>query len=188
MHHGKITIDTRDLVSLADAIAHGITTPAMIADYLGTYLIEECLVLDDSPIYVAFEETELEYSRKEFSSMAAAAREYVESGSWGEVEETIWVTVHCYRKGVSIEGCIVQVDCEDHKIQIDPDYPSCTDETGHGWKVVSNRGNGGGIICVERCDSCGCEMTTDTWSQDQTDGEQGLMSIRYERHPVREND
>ena len=154
------------------------TTPAMLADYIGVDLVDGCLVLDGSPVYASDDGNEIEYDSGEYST-GAAAQEYVDSGSWGENEETSWVAVHCHRKGIDSDGSIVQVDCQTHKIQIDPKEPECTEDGGHIWKEISMRGNGGGLVYLERCTHCQCEKTTDTWAQDSSDGEQGLTSVAY---------
>lgn len=183
-----ITIDPTSLASLANAVALGLTTPEMLADWIGVDLIEDCLVLDGSPIYADDGTAEIEYDSDTSADDAAMA--YVESGSWGEITETSWVSVYTHRKGVDRNGAIIHVERRRHKIELAPEEPECIDGHDHVWEspyrilggCQENPGvwaNGGGVIIHECCMVCGCRRTTDTWAQDMSDGEQGLTSTSY---------
>lgn len=183
-----ITIDPTDLDSLANAVGLGITTPEMLADWIGVDLIDDCLVLEGSPVYADDGNAEIEYDSE--TTPDDAAQQYVDDGDWGEITATAWVTVATYRKGIDDSGEIVQVGCEWHKIALTPDEPDCIDGHDHDWQspysilggLEENPGvwgSGGGVIIHECCMLCGCGRTTDTWAQDMSDGEQGLESVEY---------
>lgn len=124
-----------------------------------------------------------------------AAQEYVDGGNWGDVEKTIWITVYAYRYGLRLadDGETVErviVDREANTVTLDPDVPACEGGHEHSWiapheavgGIKENpgvQGHGGGVICRELCEHCGCGRTTDTWAQNPTNGEQGLTSIEY---------
>lgn len=119
-------------------------------------------------------------------SAQEAAQEYVDSGSWGEVEATTWITV--YVQEVDDEGNQIG-DRGRHKIALQPDEPECA-AYEHDWRsphsIVGGleenpgvHGHGGGVVLNEVCGRCGAKRTTDTWAQDRTDGMQGLESVRY---------
>lgn len=186
----QITIDFEDLDSMAEAVGLGITTPEQLAQHIGCELTDEgVLVLEDCPMYANDGYAEIEYDSD--TTAEAAAEDYVSSGSWGDIEETSWVNVHTYRKGVNDHGEVVQVDRDSHKIELSPPEPDCIDGEEHNWKSPFSIlgglrenpgvwGNGGGVIIKECCMTCGCERTTNTWAQDMSDGQQGLTSVSYE--------
>ena len=166
-----ITIDPDSLDSLANAVGLGLTTPEMLADWIGVDLIDECLVLDGSPMYADDGNAEIEYDSD--TSADDAAKEYVDDGDWGQQTETSWVTVYTYRRGIDPNGAVVQVGRESHKITLAPDDPECIDGHDHVWKSPYSIlggckenpgvcGNGGGVIIHECCMLCGCKKTTDT--------------------------
>lgn len=182
----NIIIDTTDLQSIADAIAAGITTPELMAEYLSLELNDGVLVFDDDIIFADDGNAEVEYLGM---TAKEAAKEYVETGSW-EHDSTIWIRVRTYRNGVNSEGTIVEVDTEWHTITLDVPEPSCTDDGEHVWHAPYSLlgglrenpgvwGNGGGAIIKEICRCCGCERITDTWAQNPETGEQGLTSVAY---------
>lgn len=118
----------------------------------------------------------------EADSAQEAAQEYVDGGSWGEVTETIWISVYVVRLGED-EG-------ERIKVTINPDEPGCS-KGEHDWQAPHDIvggieenpgvwGHGGGVVIHEVCLHCGCGSVTDTWAQDSSDGEQGLESVCYE--------
>lgn len=126
-----------------------------------------------------------------------AAQQYVDSGDWGEPEETIWVKVTCSRRAwrVDADGDVTEEawDAETHKITVEPTPPKCEsgDPDDHEWErphevvggIEENPGcwgHGGGIRTNSVCKHCGAYCITDSWAQDRTDGEQGLYSVRYE--------
>jgi len=112
-----------------------------------------------------------------------AAREYVESGDWGEIQSTIWVSVLAWPDGDKDEG-------SSFDISVDPREPHCIDGRLHDWcsphKVVGGVrenpgviGHGGGVLIIEVCRHCGCYRQTNTWAQNPQTGEQGLESVKY---------
>jgi hypothetical protein len=128
-----------------------------------------------------------------------AAREYVESGDWGEVESTQWVTVYAWRVALARDedGDIVDVtlDRDSHSIGIDPEEPECPCADRHKWSddhslvggCESNPGcfaRGGGAICHYVCVYCGLERRDNSWAQNPETGEQGLDSVSYEEDMV----
>lgn len=126
----------------------------------------------------------------EFNSGEEAAQDYVDSGKWGEIESTTYITVTAWREGMDDEGNMVRIDEMDHTIRIDPEAPECTDGE-HDWRsdhdVVGGCkenpgvwGNGGGVVIWEACAKCGCGRRADTWAQNPANGEQGLESVNYE--------
>lgn len=184
----EITINFKDLDSIAEAIGLGITTPEQIAQHIGVELTEDgVLALEDCPMYADDGTAEAEYDSE--MSHKNAAKEYVNESDYDRDGETSWVTINTYKKGVNDRGEVVQVDCERHKIAIEPEEPDCIDDE-HIWKSPFSilgglkenpgvQGHGGGVVISEVCMICGCKKTTDTWAQDMTDGEQGLTSISY---------
>jgi hypothetical protein len=126
-----------------------------------------------------------------------AAREYVETGDWGEgATTTTWIHVRAWRAGYVLreDGEILEVLLgeKSHSVEIEPEEPSCPSEEGqHDWQsphelvgggIVDNpgvRGHGPGTISKEACVRCGATRTTDTWAQDPSTGEQGLESLAY---------
>ena len=184
----SITIDPTDLQSLADAVALGITTPELLADWIGVETIEDCLVLDESPVFADDGNAEIGYAHDSESS--DAAQQYVDDGDWGTTEKTCWISVWTYRKGLNAKGQIEQVERESHTITTEPDEPDCMDGEPHRWEsphsIVGGLegnpgvwGHGGGVIITECCMSCGCKKQTDTWAQNPENGEQGLTSVEY---------
>lgn len=82
------------------------------------------------------------------------------------------------------DGDLVDTDDWARRVlAIDPDEPDCEiDDTRydeHDWDEYSNRGNGGGIIAVDYCRSCGVYRTTNTWAS--LGGEEGVATtIQYD--------
>lgn len=81
--------------------------------------------------------------------------------------------------GLDVDGTmeLLREDC--------PGYvdlaPECVDGGEHDWRapyglvggIVENPGvwgHGGGIVSTEYCFRCGCQMRSDTWAQDPSDG------------------
>lgn len=185
-----ITIDTDDITSIAAAIAAGITTPEIIADYLGLELVDDCVMLDESPIYCGDNSgCELEYPSD--TAPREAARKYVESGAYTDFGTTTWITVYTYRYAADDCGNLRRVTLDRHTVTIQPQEPECDASDEHEWSsphsIVGGLkenpgvwGHGGGIICKEVCQKCGCGRTTDTWAQNSDTGEQGLRSVSYQ--------
>lgn len=185
----QITIDFTNLDSMAEAIGLGITTPEQLAQHIGCEVNDDgVLVLEDCPMFADDGNAEIEYDSD--TTAKDAAQDYVSSGDWGEIEETSWVTVYTYRKGVNDRGEVVQVDQRSHKIELSPPEPECVEGHEHIWKsphsIVGGLkenpgvyGHGGGVVIHEVCMICGCKKTTDTWAQDMSDGQQGLTSVSY---------
>ena len=123
-----------------------------------------------------------------------AAQEYVDGGYWGEPESTIWVTVHTWREDPTCSTAWGgRFDEGKFKIPVHPKEPKCIDDHDHDWRsphalVGGLRenpgvwGNSGGCRSREICVKCGWEAHTNTWAQDPEDGEQGLISVRYEEN------
>lgn len=184
-----ITIDTTDIDSIAKAISSGITTVELMAEYLGLDLVEDCLVLDDSPVYADDGNAEIDYDSE--TSHAEAAQSYVDDGDWGQDSGTCWVSVSTYRKGIATDGTITNVDIESHTITVEATEPDCEDGQAHEWQSPYDllgglkenpgvQGHGGGVVITECCMICGCARVTDTWAQNPSTGEQGLTSVKYE--------
>lgn len=108
----------------------------------------------------------------EAASPEEAAQEYVDGGSWGPINRTIWIEVRVW--GLDEEPD----EARRIKITLHPQPPKGCDE----WVSVGTpRGHGGGVIYHEECRTGTRVVTriTNTWDHDPTDGEQGLTSIRY---------
>lgn len=126
-----------------------------------------------------------------------AAAEYVESGDWGERDQTDWVDICAWQEALLLvrEGDdyaldVVRVNDDEHTVTLEPDEPECTGED-HDWQSPHDlvgglrcnpgvRGSGGGVVIHEVCVVCGCARITDTWAQRRDTGEQGLTSVRYD--------
>lgn len=186
-----IVIDPSNLESLANAVMIGITTPELLADWIGIDLVDDCLVLDNSSIFADDGFAEIEYSTE--LSATEASQEYVDSGDWNLNNSTKWINVHTYKKGINESGQIVPCNFENHSVELNPQEPECVFDNEHEWKspysIVGGceenpgvHGSGGGVIITECCMLCGCKKQTDTWAQDPSNGEQGLTSIEYFEH------
>src|SRR5690606_5491773 len=80
---------------------------------------------------------EVEY--RAAKSAKEAAREYVESGDWGERDKTIWIDVTAYRRGFVVVGdddevVEIRIDEKRHTITLDPEEPDCKDGRDHDWR------------------------------------------------------
>jgi hypothetical protein len=186
---GKITIDLRDVYSMAAAVRHGITTPDLLHDQLlGTAEMHDgCLVPDpgrwtaddgNAPITI------------EADGAEEACEEYVSTGDWGDRSSTSWVSVSAWQTGIDADGDVVQVNQEHHSITIEAEEPTCDHADGHDWQsphaIVGGLqenpgvwGHGGGVLIYQCCMRCGCGRVTDTWAQNPANGEQGLRSVEY---------
>ncbi len=121
----------------------------------------------------------------EAETALGAAREYVETGDWGDDRtETVWIDILVWEEGETRE------DGEWHTITLDPEEPECNCEDGHDWQTPYSIlggmkenpgvwGPGGGVVYNEVCMHCGCQKQTDTWAQRPDTGEQGLYSVKY---------
>ena len=146
----------------------------------------------------------------EADSADEAAQEYVDGGSWGDVESTTWITVYvtttceacsnsgcCAGEDDHLAECVTCAACsgragdrESVTIALDPTEPECEGEE-HDWRspialvggIKENPGvwgHGGGVTIHEVCGNCGVHRHKDTWAQNPETGEQGLDSVRYE--------
>jgi hypothetical protein len=135
----------------------------------------------------------LEYPDAE--SATEAAQEYVDGGSWGEVESTTWIHVRTWRVAIGPDAkgdaCEWTISEGTIIVPIEPEEPECSHSGGHDWQSPYELlgglrenpgvwGKGGGIVAEEVCMRCGCSRTTDTWAQDPETGAQGLESHSYE--------
>ena len=185
-------VDLNDLDSIAYLLSSGITTPEMLVDAFPDELelIEDCVVIQGSPIYADDGYNEIEFPPD--TSPSKAAKIYVEGGDYGEPStSTFWITVRTYRKGIDENGNVEWVEREDHTVAVDPDEPECVDGHDHQWASPYSIlggckenpgvwGHGGGVYIKSVCMLCGCEKTIDTWAQNPENGEQGLDSVEYE--------
>lgn len=128
--------------------------------------------------------------RYDMCTAEEAAEKYVSTGSWGDIESTIWVSVHTHKKGWDLAGDEIRFDSGRFTIQLDPHEPSCVDGETHDWHsplallggLKENPGvygHGGGVICTQVCAHCGTYVTSDSWAQNPETGEQGLHSVSY---------
>ena len=117
-----------------------------------------------------------------------AATLYVGDGADWEMSHssTFWVAVTVEAPALPTDPD-QRADTWEFKVPVHPREPALIgDEQGvgvHTWQEVpgSTRSSGGGIKWRERCTGCREERTHDTWGQDSTDGEQGLLAITYDR-------
>ena len=101
----------------------------------------------------------------------------LEAGDWvrdwaGDAVETQWIDVQIRRPdGSRTETTVV----------VEPEEPPCDDDAvDHDWRELGVSGHGGGVLCSERCETCGLRRSTDTWATRPDTGEEGLRSTRYE--------
>jgi hypothetical protein len=194
--HGiePVTIDPTDHDSIITAIKSGVTTPKLIFTWLDDHGIyceydasADALILDPDRWHADDGNAEVEYN---VGCSEEAAQEYVDGGDWGDHESTNWVTVQTWRIGIDSDGEKIRIDQEHHTITIHPDEPECSHSDGHDFQarfsivggIKENpgvHGHGGGVISCECCMHCGCKKTTDTWAQNPSNGEQGLISVEY---------
>lgn len=186
----QITIDSTDIESLKAALAAGVTTPKLLADWIESSEYDEddnVLILSPNTWKTSSDSDDYEI---EADSSEEAAQQYVDGGDWDR-ESTCWVEVKAWRIGLDEDGDEVEIDEEFHTITLDPSEPDCLDGETHMWKspfsivggIKENPGvwgSGGGVIIQECCMLCGCEKVTDTWAQNPNNGEQGLTSVQYE--------
>ncbi len=117
----------------------------------------------------------------EASTLDDAIAEAVESTRSAHLDDmiaeptsaTVWRDVNVGHPGVDSD------DISSKTVKIDPVEPKCKCRHGHDWVQFSVVGNGGGVICHDRCSWCGVVMITDTWAQRPDTGEQGLRSVSY---------
>jgi hypothetical protein len=170
------------------AIAAGESTIQQIAAETGWPIIQGCLVPDPGT-WVAADESGCQVVY-EVGSGRDAAREYVYTGEWGEITETIWITVTAWQWGIDEDGDRCYINRSSHKVTLDPPEPDCIEGHEHDWQspfaliggIEENPGvwgHGAGVTISSVCIHCGCGKLTDTWAQDLTDGEQGLESVSY---------
>lgn len=124
----------------------------------------------------------------EAETAKAAAREWAETGDWGDRSQTLWITVRV--TPLDGEGEEIDDESESHTITLDPEEPECADGKEHDWQsplsIVGGckenpgvQGHGGGVIITCVCAHCGCYQIIDTWAQNPENGEQGLRSVEY---------
>lgn len=191
MTRTKFEVDLGSLHSIAHLITSGVTTPELLVDafYDELELVEVCVVIRESSLYVDDGYAEFDYSHD--TDPGDAAQQYVDTGDYGAENKTSWVEVRSYRKGVDGEGRIEHVNERSWTIAIEAEEPDCADGQEHKWEspyailggLKENPGvwgHGGGVIINEVCMRCGCGKTTDTWAQHPSNGEQGLTSVEYE--------
>jgi hypothetical protein len=120
-----------------------------------------------------------------------AAETYVDGGDWGDNACTTWAHVYAWPRYTVLDVVVddLKARCS-HRIEIEPQEPSCISGDNHDWdspyEIVGGIketpgvwGHGGGVVMNECCMRCGCAKITDTWAQDRYNGEQGLTSVRY---------
>lgn len=100
-----------------------------------------------------------------------AAEDYVDGGTWGDSTATRWVIVHVTDPAGERTR---------HRITLDPPEPPCAADA-HDWRTTDVIGHDGGVIVTEACAHCGRRMVTDTWATCPETGEQGFVSVSYER-------
>ena len=180
--------------SAAAAIAAGDATIEQIATVMSWPIVEGCLVPEPNIWHADDGNAEI---TEEHDSGYEAAQSYVDTGDWGESDETSWITVYVWREAIDEDGDIVRVDEDRHKIEVEPKEPECIDGNEHYWRspyeIVGGckenpgvYGSGGGVTIQEVCMHCGCGKLTDTWAQDRNDGQQGLTSVKYEPEKYRD--
>ena len=172
-----VKIDLSDIESVADAIRDGITTVELLAEYLDADIVNDCLVLQGSPIFACDEGGEsMEFSGE--TTPGDAAQEYVDDGDWVEDTQTRYFRVSTWRQGVSASGEIRDVNRIQNDILLEAQPPT-SDECGddHKWVahydivggIRDNPGvwyNGGGLTMTEVCTGCGMGRHIDTWADD----------------------
>ena len=173
--------------AVAEAISDERETVESAAEKTGWPIIDGCLVPRPETWYADDGNQEMEY---EVESGQDAAQEYVDGGDWGDREETSWIHVSVWQRGIDEDGAWQRVNKDKYTITLEPIEPECGHEDGHDWQspqflggLKENPGvwgHGGGIISREVCMRCGCERKTDTWAQDPETGEQGLTQVSYE--------
>lgn len=107
----------------------------------------------------------------------SAARQYVSSGSWGEIYETLlfFLDVSPLRRGKK-----VMTETSIHRITLDPICPKCSADE-HKWDYVSHHGDGCGIIYHERCAHCGIVRIERSHKEDPCRPGNYYRSVRYEK-------
>lgn len=172
-----------------------ITTYGELSDVDGAYSTPaDDAVVVIMPGWIADDgNAEVEYPEAE--SGDEAAEEYVDSGDWGEVETTSWITVRAWRVGylIDADGDVVEVtiDRDSHTITLNPDEPECDGDHDHEWlspySVLGGLkenpgvwGHGGGVRIKTVCAHCGKYRVSDSWAQNPENGVQGLDSVAYE--------
>jgi hypothetical protein len=119
-----------------------------------------------------------------------AAQEYVDSGNWGEFNETWWIDIHVY----DAEACTEEDHVETVTVTVNPETPECDHPGGHVWgtphAIVGGlkenpgvRGKGGGVEGTNVCALCGLTEHWTNWAQRPDTGEQGLDSVSYDQEP-----
>lgn len=173
------TTDPRDsIISLHE---DGMTL-GDIAAHLGYRYDGETLRL---PITVAMAD---EGEHADFPGLtgAQAAQEYVDTGEWGDQDESFAVTVHTWTVGFIFDDCDdllkeVQVDEDSHLVVKHPEEPQCLGGHEHAWKEVSLQSHGAGVRTTNECKRCGAVEHYRSCSQGEyAETEHDHETYRYE--------
>lgn len=88
-----------------------------------------------------------------------AAQEYVDSGEWGDQDESFAVTVRTWTVGFALDcdGRLQEIRADEasHLIVKHPKEPECTGGHEHVWEETSLQSHGAGIRTVNECKRCG---------------------------------
>lgn len=181
--------DTATDHAAAPDLLRGGSTLEQVRDALpGSQIIDSVLVLEPDAVYADNGDAEVRYTGL---SPEQAARRYVDTGDWGEVDSTEWIDVYTYQKGCDADGDEVMIGRVSHTVALHPEEPDCSAGDEHDWQspheVVGGIedspgvwGHCGGVIIRTVCAHCGMYRIVDTWAQRPDTGEEGLESVRYE--------
>lgn len=148
----------------------------------------EALRVSDEPRQWRLSECGHEYTTITASSCEEAleeARDGVERDNYSDAEGTLWITVRV--------RCELTGESDSDTVACDEEEPKCTGADEHDWQapyeIVGGLkenpgvfGHDGGLLINEVCLHCGLARQTDTWAQNPETGEQGLVSVRYEKN------
>ncbi len=107
-----------------------------------------------------------------------AAQEFVDSGEWGDVTETIAVMVNTWPADD-------REDDESHLILLHRDEPACLHDKEHAWKETSLQSHGAGVRTRHECEHCDAIQHYHSSSQGyDNDTEFDHDTYRYEAGPT----
>lgn len=191
-----IVINPADEESLCEAIRAGITTPELLAEWMGVDLVEDCLV-PRCGYYADDGNATVEYPDAESGDEAAAS--YVTDGDWGSDGGSI--EVRTWRRGIDADGDSVDVEEESHTVDIPVDHSALiqsaagrdteicgTDPDDHDWTSEGEgglsenpgvwAGSGTSMTVASHCRCCGLHRIENHTGSQRDPGESDTVQYR----------
>lgn len=143
----------------------------------GSEVVEDALVLDPGRWHADDGNSEVE---GEFDSGYDAAKDYVDTGDWGDIGHGTSVSVTVWRMGIDSDGDDVHVDEKSHTIDILPEEPECP-AGEHEWTSAHEggcrenpgcwAGNGTSMAFRSHCEKCGMQKDENSTGMQRNPGD-----------------